>query len=131
MKIAIVGSRSINNEELVVNFINECLPDLSIVNLIISGGAKGVDTIAESFAKRNKIKTKIFLPDWNTYGKQAGFIRNSDIISLCDECIVIWDGKSKGAKHDIELCTEMNKKCYVYNLKINKKYKIEQFQLFN
>jgi hypothetical protein len=43
---------------------------------------------------------------------------------------VIWDGNSKGARHDIELCTEMNKKCYVYNLELNKKYIISQFSLF-
>lgn len=122
MKIAIVGSRSIHNEELVNNFINECFPDLTKIKLIVSGGSKGVDTIAEMFAKEHNIKTKIFMPNYDKYGKQAAFIRNSDIISLCDECIVIWDGKSKGAKHDIDLCTEMHKKCHVYNLEINKKY---------
>lgn len=116
MKLAIVGSRSINNDELVIDFINECYPNLSGINLVISGGASGVDTIAEKYAKENKIKTKIFKPDWEKYGEQAHSIRNSNIISACKECIIIWDGYSECTKQDIDLCKEMNKKCYIYNL---------------
>lgn len=119
MKLAIVGSRSINNDELVIDFINECYPKLSKVKLIISGGAPGVDTIAEKYAKENKIKTKIFIPNWEKYGDQAHFIRNSNIISGCDECIIIWDGHSECTKQDIDLCYEMGKKCYIYNLSEN------------
>lgn len=121
MKLAIVGSRSINNEELIIDFINECYPKLSNVKLVISGGASGVDTIAEKYAKENNIKTKIFYPDWKKYGEQAHSIRNSNIISSCNECIIIWDGYSECTKQDIDLCQEMGKKCYIYNLLENSK----------
>lgn len=121
MKIAIVGSRSILDEKLVVDFILECHEFDTEYDKIISGGAKGVDTIAENFAKKYNIKTIIYKPEWDKYGKRAGFIRNSDIINACDKCICIWDGISKGTEHDIELCKQMSKPCYIYNLKKNKK----------
>lgn len=124
MKVAIVGSKSISNENLINNYISECLTDLSNIDLIISGGAKGVDTIAELFAKNHNIKTKIFYPNWEKYGRQADLIRNSDIISKCEICIIIWDGESLCTKNDIDLCTEMRKPCYIFNVQKNKKYKL-------
>ena len=119
MKIAVVGSRSINNKELVWKFMEECHDFEPEYDKIISGGARGVDSFAEEYAKKNKIRTCIFVPDWEKYGKSAGFIRNADIIGKCDKCICIWDGESKGTLHDIELCEEMGKPCYIYNLKEN------------
>lgn len=124
MKVAIVGSKSISNENLVNNYISECLINLSNIDLIISGGAKGVDTIAELYAKNHNIKTKIFHPNWEKYGKQADLIRNSDIISKCEICIIIWDGESLCTKNDIDLCDEMRKPCYVFDISKNKKYKL-------
>jgi predicted Rossmann fold nucleotide-binding protein DprA/Smf involved in DNA uptake len=124
MKVAIVGSRTINDEKLVIDFINECHSFDTNYDKIISGGARGVDTIAEKYAKTNCIRTVIFTPDWDKYGNRAGFIRNADIISKCDKCIVVWDGESSGTKHDIKLCTEMRKPCFVFNVSTNEKYEL-------
>lgn len=121
MKIAIVGSRSITDKELVWSFMEECHQFNPELDKIVSGGARGVDSFAEEYAKIHKIRTCIFKPDWEKYGKSAGFIRNADIIGKCDICICIWDGTSHGAKHDITLCEEMGKPCYIYNLKTNEK----------
>lgn len=121
MKIAIVGSRSISDEKLVIEFILACHEFDTEYDKIISGGARGVDTIVENFAKKYNIKTKIFKPQWDKYGKQAGFIRNADIVNACDKCICIWDGESKGTEHDIELCKQLDKPCYILNTKTNRK----------
>ena len=122
MKVAIVGSRSITDYDLVSRFIQECYDFNSEYDKIISGGARGVDTIAEKFAETHKIRTVIFSPDWEQYGKNAGFIRNADIIGKCDICIAIWDGFSSGTKNDIELCEEMKKPCYIFNVNTNEKW---------
>ena len=42
--------------------------------------------------------------EWNKYGKKAGFLRNETMVNKCDMAIIIWDEKSKGAKHVIDLC---------------------------
>lgn len=121
MKIAIVGSRTITDKDLVFGFIEECHNFDSRYDKIVSGGAKGVDSLAEQYASENNIGTIIFKPLWEVYGRKAGIIRNADIIGKCDKCICIWDGESHGAKNDIELCEQMGKPCYIYNLKTNKK----------
>lgn len=121
MKIAVVGSRTISDEKLVIQFMLECHEFNTEYDKIISGGARGVDSIAEDFAKEHNIRTKIFKPQWDKYRKQAGFIRNADIIGNCDKCICIWDGESLGTKNDIELCEQMSKPCYVLNIKTGRK----------
>lgn len=106
MKIAIIGSRDFNNYGL----LTETLEQLkSNITQVISGAARGADSLGEQWAKENQIDTLIFPANWSLYGKRAGFIRNEDIIKNCDFCIAFWDGKSKGTAHSISLCKKLNK----------------------
>lgn len=99
MNIAIVGSRDYEDVSKVVAFVKE-LPKGTVV---ISGGARGVDTIAEASAQMFGLETKIFKADWATYGKQAGFLRNRQIVDLADRLVAFWDGQSRGTAHSIQL----------------------------
>jgi hypothetical protein len=90
------------------------------VKLVVSGGAAGADTFGEQFARLRNIPVKVFRPDWNREGKKAGFLRNVDIIKACTVCVAFWDGESHGTRHDIQLCIEQKKDCWVYNIKNNK-----------
>ena len=80
---------------------------------IISGGAKGADTLGERFAKDFNLDTLIFKPDWNMYGKSAGFVRNRKIIQNSDVVFAFWDGKSKGTKNSIDIAEELNKELHI------------------
>jgi hypothetical protein len=112
MKIAIIGSRSFEDYTLLCNILDK-LKDK--ITLIISGGARGADKLAERYAKENSINTTIFLADWEKNGKAAGFIRNQLIIEECDACLAFWDGVSKGTKHSINLCIKHNKPHKIIN----------------
>lgn len=94
------------------NFIKENF-DLNRITHIISGGAKGADTLGEKFAKEYNKELIVFKPNWDKYGKSAGFKRNVDIINECDYCAIFWDGQSHGTKHDIYLCHQYNKVCKI------------------
>lgn len=113
-KVAVVGSRTFSNFDLLVKTLLEYHASTGIA-LIVSGGAAGADSMAERFAKENNIPTSIHKPDWKKYGRAAGFIRNKDIIAECDVCFAFWDGSSRGTANDIELCNKMNKPCYIIN----------------
>ena len=106
MKLAIIGSRGFDDYDLLVN---ELQPYKNKITLVVSGGARGADTLGERWANDNNIETLIFLADWEKHGKRAGFIRNEDIIKNCDVCIAFWDGISKGTKHSLSLCKKLNK----------------------
>ena len=110
IKIGVIGSRSFNNYELAKRTLD---PYLGKVWVIVSGGAKGADSLGEKWAIENNIKTCIYKPDWKTYGKKAGFIRNVDIIEDSDIVIAFWDALSRGTEHSINLAKEMGKKVII------------------
>lgn len=108
MRLAIVGSRTLNEWRKSFVFILECI-ELENITMIVSGGAKGADTIAEAFADYHNIKKDIYRAHWNTYGKRAGYLRNVDIVENSDKVIAFWNGTSKGTNHTINLAKKQNK----------------------
>lgn len=102
MKIAIVGSREYPNLEDVRDFVRSLPPGF----VIVSGGAKGVDRVAEDEAVKVGLKVEVFYPDWAKYGKRAGFLRNVGIVEAADELVAFWDGESKGTMHSVRLAKE-------------------------
>lgn len=106
MKLLIAGSRSIKEFNL-----RKYIPDG--VDLIISGGACGIDREAENYADKYKISKLILHPDYKRYGKGAPLKRNEVMIDLTDNVLVVWDGESKGSEYTIRRAKEKGKKVYV------------------
>jgi hypothetical protein len=102
MKLAIIGSRSIEDLNL-DEYIKE-KPDT-----IISGGAKGIDTIAWEWALENHIEIIVHRPNYNLHGRGAALRRNDIIIDEADKIIAFWDGKSTGTKYVIDRAKKLNK----------------------
>lgn len=105
--ILVVGSRSFNNYTLMEQYLDKEIGDRKDIT-IISGGAKGADTLAIDYAKSKGIRYKVYWADWNQYGKRAEYIRNElmhSIIAQKEErkVLAFWDGQSKGTKHSFEL----------------------------
>ena len=116
MKIAIVGSRTFEDYNAMCSFIEETLATMEhpTIEAVVSGGARGADLLAERYAQEMGLQMIVFPAEWKKYGRRAGFIRNVDIIRECDLCFAFWDGESHGTQHDIELCEQMNKQCFIY-----------------
>ena len=113
MKLAIIGSRTFNDYELLCDHLEE---HLNTTTMVVSGAARGADSLGEKWAINNDIETLIFPADWDKYGKRAGYIRNEDIIKNCDFCIALWDGISKGTMHSVSLCKKYNKPYKIINI---------------
>lgn len=111
MKCILAGSRGIVDLEIVKQAISSS--GIAITELV-SGGARGVDTLGEMWAKENSIPIKVFKPDWNTYGKAAGPLRNIQMGDYAEALIACWDGKSKGTNHMIDYATSKGLKVYVH-----------------
>lgn len=113
MKLLIAGSRSFDNYELLCNEMKSY--DISKIDYIISGTARGADKLGERFARDNNIKILSFPAEWDKYGKSAGYKRNLLMGEECDEAIIFYDGSSKGSMHMINILKEKNKKYKVIN----------------
>lgn len=110
MKIAIIGSRAFSDYEMLSSFLNEFLKNNQInPEEIVSGGAKGADTLAEKFALENNIETVIFNPDWEQFGRNACSARNTQIVEYSDIVFAFWDGKSPGTKDSITKAEKLGK----------------------
>jgi hypothetical protein len=70
---------------------------------IVSGGARGVDSVAEQQAKKRGLPVEIYRAEWERFGKSAGFRRNRDIVTNADMVVAFWDGRSRGTENTINL----------------------------
>ena len=100
MRLAIIGSRDITEFDMETILFH--LPKK--VEAILSGGAKGVDSLAEEFARRQGIPFLKVLPNYPRYGKKAPIMRNLEIVRQADYLLAIWDYKSRGTAHAIACC---------------------------
>lgn len=125
--LLVVGSRSITDYELVSQTLDYILGDIPTHChvQIVSGGAKGVDELAERYAKECGFDTKIFAltkDDWyvvdsatgkKTYNKSAGYERNKKMHEYIAQfpyrgVVAFHDGKSKGTLHSVSLARQYN-----------------------
>jgi len=110
MRYGVIGSRSF----LDFNLLKTVL-DKHFISQIISGGARGADSLAARYAKDNNISLIEYLPDYTKYKKKAPFIRNKLIVSNSDVMIAFWDGISTGTKHSLDYAKSKKIKSIIIN----------------
>lgn len=81
---------------------------------VVSGTARGVDTMGERWAQENNIPIKQFPAYWERFGKIAGYKRNLEMGEYADALVAIWDGKSRGTSHMIEVAKKNNLEIFVH-----------------
>ena len=112
-RIAIVGSRDFPSRDLILGYVGSLRPKKDGI-VIISGGARGVDTWAIEAAEIEDMSYEIFDADWEKHGKKAGFMRNLTLVQEADGVIAFWDGESKGTLHTIKAAAGAGVPCTVH-----------------
>lgn len=118
MKVGIIGSRDygLGSEEqrmLINKVVASMVPD----DYVVSGGAKGADTLAEGFARLLNRGRIIHIADWAKHGVAAGPIRNGKIVYDAD-CILAFysdKSKSKGTKDCVRQARDSGLPVYEYD----------------
>lgn len=119
LKIIIAGSRTINDYSILSQAL-KCAIQNNIITYaesfeIVSGGAKGVDTLARKYARESGYKLTEIKPNYRTNNDRGAPIRrNEDIARYGDVLLAIWDGKSLGTKHIISYTQKLNKPVYIH-----------------
>ena len=108
MKVIIAGSRDFNDSQLLTKEMDLLLANTQKVT-IVSGLAKGADTLGIEYAKRRQLELIEMPADWKKHGRAAGIIRNKQMGDLADALAAFWDGKSKGTKHMIDYMLKLEK----------------------
>lgn len=113
MRLIIAGSRLITDYTILQYAIAQS--DFSNITEVVSGCARGVDTLGERWANESGIPIKEFRADWGRFGRAAGKYRNADMADYADAAIILWDGESKGTLDMIDKMRRARKRCEVYN----------------
>ena len=128
LRVIIAGSRDFNDYKLLKQSAIEIITKktmLTDLTRIISGGARGADTLGERFANEMGLEISRFIPDWDGLGKRAGYVRNAEMAKFAVEdnsygvLIAFWDGQSRGTKHMIDLANKHGLEVHVVNYKEN------------
>jgi predicted Rossmann fold nucleotide-binding protein DprA/Smf involved in DNA uptake len=112
INLGVIGSRTFDNYKFLEKALNYFFS--TKIESIISGGAKGADSLAEEFAKQKGIKIVVHKPNWDEFGKSAGFKRNHQIVEESDILVAFWDGESKGTKHSIKLAKDKKIPTFIF-----------------
>ncbi len=118
MKIAVIGSRNI-----VAADIGKYAAG---ADEIVSGGAVGIDTCAEEYARANSLKFTVFLPEYERYGRAAPIVRNKQIVDYADKIFAFWDGKSKGTLSVIKYAEKVGKNCEIIKVQEERQSKKQE-----
>jgi hypothetical protein len=103
--LIVAGGRDFEDYELLKEKLDFFTKDKDKV-VVVSGAAKGADTLGEQWAKERGYEVHPFPALWNKYGKRAGFIRNAEMLNYADALVAFWDGKSRGTAHMIKITRE-------------------------
>lgn len=117
-KVIIAGSRELTmSPEAVFSRIENLTGEQKHIE-VVSGTARGGDKLGESWANKQGHQIKRFPAEWNRFGLSAGFRRNEQMADYADALIAIWDGKSKGTNHMINVAK--NRKLPVRVIRMDK-----------
>lgn len=115
VRVIIAGSRSITSYATVCEAIKASGFDIAEV---VSGGAIGVDSIGEAWARGKQIHVQPFLPDYKQYGRfMAPKLRNQKMAEYANALIAVWDGLSPGTRDMIRRAEKMGLKIYIHSVK--------------
>lgn len=105
-KLIVAGGRDFSDYPMLEAALDQALSEkieAGEVIEIVSGDARGADSLGVQYANKRGLAVKHFPADWNRFGKSAGYKRNAQMADYADALYAFWDGKSKGTAHMIEL----------------------------
>jgi hypothetical protein len=114
MKLIIAGGRDFDNYPLLLIEASKFIEEVNPPSVeIISGLARGADSLGCDFAAEMNYPLRGFAAEWGKFGKAAGPIRNKLMAKNATHLLAFWDGQSRGTMHMIDYATNMGLKVKV------------------
>ena len=98
MKLGVFGPAFVRGKaydsEIAYEFVARCLSEFDDVELIVTGGGKGVEQLAIKWAVLNSVDNDVTPPNIKQHGFEKAFVfRNQEILAVVDFAALFWDGK--------------------------------------
>ena len=111
MKAILAGCRCITDSNELYSAIRESGFEITEV---VCGEARGVDAMGRRWAEQHSIPVASFPADWDRDGRSTGYLRNACMAEYAEALIAVWNGKSPGTRHMIQIAREKGLKVYVH-----------------
>jgi hypothetical protein len=107
IRVIVAGGRDFDDYPLMCSRLDHYLKEKAQTHeiIIVSGGARGADSLAESYARSRGYRLEVHAvsqADWQRHGKAAGPIRNARMAAVGDFLVAFWDGRSTGTEDMIQ-----------------------------
>ena len=118
--LLIAGGRDFNNYEVLKKCLDNETKDNILPITVISGTARGADSLGERWANEAGHEIIKYKPEWDKLGPKAGPLRNIEMYNFIKDkenkkVIVFWDGISKGTMHMIKTASNGQLPLKIYN----------------
>lgn len=125
LRVLVCGGRDFNNKGLLFATLDTYLGLYLAHNniILVSGHAKGADSLVEEYAIARGYRCEIYPAEWDNlnvphcrikhrydgtlYNALAGFNRNKEMLKVSDKVVAFWDGVSRGTKNTIDTAKSM------------------------
>lgn len=123
MNLLIFGSRSFDDYSMLQYNCDQLIATYSHNDiLIITGGARGADTLGAKWAAKRQLDNLIMPARWDSEGKKtAGISRNIRMGDACTSAIGFWDEVSNGSYHMMRYLLRVNKPFIIINVSTGEK----------
>jgi predicted Rossmann-fold nucleotide-binding protein len=113
MKVIVAGGRNFSDYQLLCKTLDFYFQNLDKDELtIVSGAARGADSLGERYAREKGYKIERYPADWNgPHKKGAGFARNREMAEVSDALVAFPGGN--GTAHMIRTAKELGLKVRV------------------
>jgi hypothetical protein len=101
--LVVSGWRGLADQTLVSEKLDDFVLQSGLIpSVVVTGGAKGADALAEHWAKKRGFPVFSFSADWAKHGKAAGPMRNSDLISIGTHIVAFPSKEGRGTQDAIQ-----------------------------
>lgn len=114
MKTIIAGARDFDDPDV---FLRGMRAVPWSITEVVSGCAKGADTMGECWAEANNLPCAKFPADWETMGRAAGPIRNAQMAKYGEALVAFLPPESKGTKNMVEQAKKQNLPVFIIHIK--------------
>jgi hypothetical protein len=98
MRVLVCGGRHYADRDRLYTVLDQLHAKLGFT-LVIAGGARGADTLAEEWAKAVSLPCEVYRADWEGLGRKAGPIRNERMLAEDKPDLVVGFPGGRGTAH--------------------------------
>lgn len=113
MKLIVSGTRDIWDNVAVKEAFDFVQREINVTE-VITGGALGVDTLADKIAREKKLDRTIMPANCEKHKLSAGPRRNLRMANYGEVLLAVWDGESPGTRDMIILAEKYNMPRYIF-----------------